>query len=199
MKKIKDDIPIEADDQTKSPDWSTRMKAYAQLIAHDLGWGVGKCEILELAVVLHDIGKIGIPDEILNRPGPLTKKEWKIMKEHPVIGAQIVGPTIHGSLIAPIIRSHHENWDGSGYPAGLKGEEIPEEARLIAVVNAFDVMTSKQPYKETLTPYKAFSEITKNSGSQFDPKMVEAFCRCWDRGKIQVILEGEYSPDTPTG
>ena len=191
MKKNKDDIVKAEDNQTKSPGWSVRMNAYAQMLARDLGWGVGKCEILELAVVLHDIGKIGIPDEILNKPEPLTEKECKIMKEHPAVGAQIVAPTIHGPMIAPIIRAHHENWDGTGYPDGLQGEEIPEEARLIALVNAFDFMTSKQPYSETLTPNKAFSEITKNSGSQFDPRMVEAFSRCWDRGEIQAILEGE--------
>ena len=191
MKKNKDDIVKAEDNQTKSPGWSVRMNAYAQMLARDLGWGVGKCEILELAVVLHDIGKIGIPDEILNKPEPLTEKEWKIMEEHPAVGAQILAPTIHGPMIAPIIRAHHENWDGTGYPDGLQGEEIPEEARLIAVVNAFDVMTTEQSYREAQTPKVAYKEIRNNSGIQFDPQIVEAFCRCWDRGEIQAVLEGE--------
>ncbi len=180
--------------QDRSPGWSTRMKAYAKIIAHDLGWGVGKCEILELAVVLHDIGKIGIPETILNKPGPLTKKEWKIMKEHPVIGAHIVAPTTYGPLIAPIIRAHHENWDGSGYPDGLKGEEIPEEARLIAVVNSFNAMTSEYVFRPALAANNAYKEIKDNSGTQFDPKMAEAFRRCWDRGEIQAILEETNDP-----
>jgi len=189
MSKNMDDRLKTGETQDQSPAWSTRMKAYAQIIAHDLGWGVGKCEILELAVVFHDIGKIGIPDVILNKPGALTKKEWKIIKEHPVVGAQIVAPSTYGPLIAPIIRAHHENWDGSGYPDGLKGDEIREEARLIAVVNAFEVMTTEQSYRAALAAGDAFDEIINNSRSQFDPEMVEAFSRCWDRGEIQIILK----------
>jgi len=198
MKIIKDDTAKSYDNQTKAPGWS-RLKAYAQIIARDLGWGIGKCDILELAVIFHDIGKIGIPDEILNKPGPLTKKEWKIMKEHPVIGAQIVAPTTYGPLIAPIIRAHHENWDGTGYPDGLKGEEIREEARLIAIVNSFSFMTTDHVFRPALTANEAYSEIVNNSGSQFDPRMVEAFCRCWDRGEIKAILEGENNPEISTG
>jgi putative two-component system response regulator len=197
MKKNDFDIKKAADTQTKTSG-RQRMNAYAQMLARDLGWGVGKCKILKFAVLFHDIGKIGIPDAILNKPGLLTKKEWKVMKEHPAVGAQIVAPTIHGPLIAPIIRAHHENWDGTGYPDGLEGEEIPEEARLIAVVNAFDVMTTKHPYREALAPNDAYLELTNNSGSQFDPRMVEAFCRCWDRGEIQAILEGEHYPQIRT-
>lgn len=176
--------------QDQSTNWSTQMNAYAQKIANELGWEFGKCEILKYAVTLHDIGKIGIPDKILNKPGPLTKKEWKVMKEHPVIGAQIVAPVKKLALVAPIIRSHHENWDGSGYPNGLKGEEIPEEARLLAVVNTFNNMTTDVPYRPALALNDAFKELINNSGTQFDPKMVEAFRRCWERGEIQVILKG---------
>jgi putative two-component system response regulator len=180
---------LESQDQTTG--WSKRMNAYAQIIARELEWGFNECEILKYAVSLHDIGKLGVPDKILNKPEPLTQEEWKVMKEHPVVGAQIVAPTQYGSLIAPIIRAHHENWDGSGYPDGLKGEEIPEEARLIAVVNAFDMMTSEQPYRKTLTHSEAHQEIINNSGSQFDPMMVEAFQRCWERGEIQAVLKGK--------
>ena len=188
-----DDRVKTVETQDRSPGW-LRMKAYAQIIARELGWEAARSEILDLAVVLHDIGKIGIPDVILNKPGALTKKEWKIIKEHPVIGAQIVAPSTYGPLIAPIIRAHHENWDGSGYPDRLKGDEIREEARLIAVVNAFEVMTTEQPYRSALAANDAYDEILNNSGSQFDPKMVEAFCRCWDRGQIQAILEVSEGP-----
>jgi len=164
------------------------VNAYAQTIARELEWEAAKCEILEFAALLHDFGKIQIPSSILTKRGPLTEKEWEEMRRHPEYGAHMIRDIPHLAPAVPMILHHHENWDGSGYPDGLRGKEIPEEARLIAVANAFDTMTSDQPYRTALAANDAFNEIVKHSGSQFDPGMVEAFRRCWDRGDIQEIL-----------
>jgi putative two-component system response regulator len=179
----------------KSRDKSThhhvvRVNAYAKAMAYELEWDDERIEALEYGAILHDIGKIAVRLSILLKNGPLTPEEWDIMKRHPEDGAQMIGPVLHSSPAIPMIRHHHENWDGSGYPDGLRGKDIPEEARLLAVVNAFDVMTTDQPYRPALAANDAIKEIVNNSGSQFDPKMVEAFRRCWDRGDIQVILKG---------
>jgi HD-GYP domain-containing protein (c-di-GMP phosphodiesterase class II) len=166
------------------------LKAYAQALANELGWEEAQCELIELAAKLHDIGKLGIPDAILHKAGPLDPGELEEMRKHPVISASMLEGISDLIPAIPIVLHHHENWDGSGYPNGLRGKDIPEESRLLAVVNAFDVMTSEQPYRPSVTPENAFKEIVSNSGSQFDPNMVEDFCRCWGRGDIHAILSG---------
>jgi HD-GYP domain-containing protein (c-di-GMP phosphodiesterase class II) len=130
---------------------------------------------------LHDIGKVGIPESILCKPGPLTELEWVVMRSHPSQGARIVEPIPFMEKAVEIVRSHHERWDGGGYPRGLRGEEIPLAARIFAIVDSFDAMTSDRPYRSALDPECAVEEIRGGSGTQFDPRCVEAFERLIER------------------
>lgn len=129
---------------------------------------------IEAAGTLHDVGKIGIPDVVLNKPGRLTEEEMDIIKNHPVISAQIIQSTSLKEMV-PAIRSHHERWDGKGYPDGLKGEEIPLEARILAVADTYNAMTTDRPYRKALSVNDALTEIEKCAGTQFDPKIAEVF------------------------
>ena len=124
---------------------------------------------------LHDIGKVGIPESILCKPGPLTELEWVVMRSHPNQGARIVEPIPFMGDAVDIVRSHHERWDGGGYPRGLRGEEIPLAARIFAIADSFDAMTSDRPYRSALEPEQAVDEIRRGSGTQFDPACVRAF------------------------
>jgi len=133
---------------------------------------------LQLFAMLHDIGKIGIDDRILNKPGSLTADEWNILKTHPGIGYRIAMSSSELRDIAPYILSHHERWDGKGYPRGLKGEEIPALARILALADAYDAMTAIRCYREPIGKQKALEEIQKNSGTQFDPVFVKIFLEC---------------------
>jgi putative two-component system response regulator len=126
---------------------------------------------------MHDIGKIGIPDRILLKPGPLEPAEWEQMKTHTMIGAQLLGgsraPTIQ--LAEMVARTHHERWDGGGYPAGLRADEIPLPARIVSICDVFDALVSERPYKAAWTVAKALEEIRSLSGRSFDPRLVELF------------------------
>ena len=124
---------------------------------------------------LHDIGKVGIPESVLCKPGPLTDDEWDIMRTHPGIGAQIVEPIRFLEGAVEIVRTHHERWDGRGYPIGLRGEQIPLAARVFAIADSFDAMTSDRPYRAAMSFGEAFEEIRLGSGTQFDPDIVEVF------------------------
>ena len=156
---------------------SRRVHGYALATAR--AYGVPEAEIpdLEHGVLLHDIGKIGIPDAILLKPGPLTPEEWKTMRRHPEIGKRLIEnvPFLLGAI--PIIYCHHEKWDGTGYPRALKGEEIPLGARIFSVVDAFDAMTFDRPYSKAVPFQAAFTEIKRCSGSHFDPTVVDTFLR----------------------
>jgi putative two-component system response regulator len=164
-----------------------RLNAYAQTIARELGWDEARLEAVEFGAILHDIGKLYIPNEILLKEGTLNEAEWEEMKRHPEIGANMVRDIHYLTPAIPMILYHHESWDGSGYPKGLRGEEIPAEARLLAVADTFDAITSDRPYRKAHTADFAYSEIVKRAGIQFDPKIVGAFVACWDRGEIQAI------------
>ena len=154
-----------------------RMGAYIAVIARQIQMDEEEIEILLYAAPMHDVGKIGIPDHILMKPGRLDDEEWRIMKQHTVIGARI----LHGSdseilKTAEIIAlTHHEKWDGSGYPNGLRGEDIPLAGRISAVADVFDALTSKRPYKEAFPTEKAFAVISDMRGTSFDPALVDAF------------------------
>jgi ribonuclease P protein subunit RPR2 len=124
---------------------------------------------------LHDIGKVGIPERVLGKPGPLTEGEWEIMRTHPAIGAQIVEPIRFLGDAVEIVRTHHEWFDGTGYPRGLRGEEIPLAARIFSIADSFDAMTSDRPYRRALPLERALDEIRGGAGTQFDPVVVEAF------------------------
>ncbi len=132
--------------------------------------------LIRLGALLHDIGKIGISDAILHKPGPLNEEEWTMMRLHPMIGARILGEVDgYFQVLAQIVISHHERWDGHGYPRGLVGEEIPLAARILSVVDAYDAMTSRRPYKEPMSIAAAEAELRRCAGTQFDPAAVEAF------------------------
>lgn len=135
------------------------------------------CQILRNAALLHDIGKIAIPDEILLKNGPLTHEEFHLVKRHPVIGANIFGKQGDYGEMASFILHHHERWDGSGYPHGLARENIPLGARIIAVADAFEAMTSHRPYRKALSQEEATRELINHSGTQFDPQVVEVFLK----------------------
>ena len=127
--------------------------------------------------MLHDIGKIGISDTILHKPDKLTDDEWKIMRVHPDIGARIVEGIPFLNDAVPLIRHHHERWDGSGYPAGLKGREIPTQARIFAVADVFDALTSRRRYREKSTPDEALQFMKDNAGVLFDPDIIDTLTR----------------------
>ena len=156
---------------------SRRVRGYSLAIARAYGVAALDLRDIEHGVLLHDIGKIGIPDGILLKPGPLTPDEWKVMRRHPEIGRRLIENIPFLREAVPIVYHHHEKWDGSGYPLGLKGEAIPLGARIFAVVDAFDAMTADRPYSKAITFEAAKAEIQRCSGAHFDPGVVEAFFR----------------------
>jgi putative nucleotidyltransferase with HDIG domain len=160
---------------------TARVTTYSMLLGQQLELPQADLELIRTGTPLHDIGKIGIDDAILRKPDRLTAEEFDIMKQHTVKGAEIVGtvPDLHPIL--PIVRSHHERWDGGGYPDGLEGENIPRVARIVAVADAFDAMTSDRPYRKGLPVQVAFAEVEKQSGRQFDPQCAGAFLAVRER------------------
>ncbi|MBI3942756.1 MAG: HD domain-containing protein [Chloroflexi bacterium] len=154
---------------------SQRVMRYCKLLAERMGWPFEDLTVIERGAILHDIGKIGIPDAILHKPGRLTSEEWKIMKQHPLMGHALLQRTQFIGAAADIVLYHHEQYDGRGYPMGLKGEDIPLSARIFAVVDALDAMTSNRPYRKALTFEAATEEIAHHGGNQFDPTVVAAY------------------------
>ena len=146
---------------------------------------------LEYASILHDAGEIMVPDEVLTKPTKLTGKEFALVKKHPSAGVEILKHMKALKSVAPIILYHHENYDGSGYPKGLKKDQIPLGARIMAVVSAFEAMIAKRPYRVSKTIDAAANEIRKNSGTQFDPAVVEVFFKVMMRKDIRHMLKGE--------
>jgi diguanylate cyclase (GGDEF)-like protein/putative nucleotidyltransferase with HDIG domain len=154
---------------------SRLVTEYSLALAKSLKLTVTEMNKLEVCALLHDIGKISISDTILSKPGELTAEEWETMKTHPQLGASIASRTPQLSLCADGILHHHEWFDGSGYPDGLKGNDIPLEARILAIADAFAAMTSERPYSETFTHEQAVEELKRSAGTQFDPYLVERF------------------------
>lgn len=154
-----------------------RMSHYARLLAEALGMPESWIDDLFNAAPMHDIGKIGIPDAILQKTGKLDAGEWAVMQRHPCIGAEIIGrqPSRLLQMAARIAQHHHEKWDGSGYPQGLAGEEIPLEARIVAIADVFDALTSERPYKPAWTVEAAVQLLQEQSGRHFDPQLVLRF------------------------
>ncbi|HQC29748.1 MAG TPA: response regulator [Methylotenera sp.] len=154
-----------------------RMAKYSRFIAEALGLDEERCALIEVSAPMHDIGKIGISDGILLKPGKLTDVEFSTMKQHTTIGHEILkgSPSKFLALGAEIALGHHEKFDGTGYPSGLKGSEIPLEARIVAVADVFDALTSERPYKKAWTNQAAIDYITEQSGKHFDPECVAAF------------------------
>jgi len=154
-----------------------RMSHYARLIAEALEYDEGWAELIFNAAPMHDIGKIGIPDNILLKPGKLDENEWEVMRKHPEFGSEIIGEDESEILRTSkvIALTHHEKWDGTGYPRQLKGEEIPIEGRIVAIADVFDALTTERPYKKAWTVEDAISLIDENSGTHFDPSLVLLF------------------------
>lgn len=172
-----------------------RMSHYTAALARETGFSPERAEVLLYSSSMHDIGKMGIPDRILLKPGKLTDDEWELMKQHTTIGAGILDSPNNdfirtGKIIA---LTHHEKWDGTGYPQGLKGEAIPVEGRISAIADVYDALTTKRPYKEAFDNETAFSIIVKDSGSHFDPELIESFLNIKEEIlQIQKTFGNEY-------
>ena len=154
---------------------SRRARGYSLALARAHGVPQGQLRDIERGVLLHDIGKIGIPDAIRLKPGPLTPAEWVVIRRHPEIGRQMIEkiPWVRGAM--SVVLHHHERWDGTGYPLGLRGESIPLDARIVAVADAFDAMTCDRPYSSAISFEAARHEIRRCTGTHFDPAIVDTF------------------------
>lgn len=176
---------IEAKDEyTKGH--SHRVAEYSVLIARELGWNEKELSNLKNAAHLHDIGKIAIPDTILNKPSKLSEEEFSIIKEHTTIGANILKNISLIDHVQEIVRNHHERYDGNGYPDGLKGKEIPLHARIVAVADSYDAMSSQRIYRNQLPPEKIIQELENNKGTQFDPEITDIFLKLLREDRIHV-------------
>ncbi len=169
----------------------------AMAVARELG--LEEPEVAEVGQValLHDVGKVGVPDEILRKPGRLTASEWAVMYEHPAIGARIISSIASLAHLAPAVRAEHERWDGDGYPDGLAGEQIPLASRICFVSDAYHAMTSDRPYRAAMNPADARAQIESNAGSQFCPITVAAFVRVLERGEHARPVRGEAATRSP--
>jgi HD-GYP domain-containing protein (c-di-GMP phosphodiesterase class II) len=163
-----------------------RVTTYALVLADELALPATDRRLLQIATPLHDLGKIAIDDGVLRKPGRLTAEEFDHMKSHVLSGVEIVQMIPGLGWVLPVVRSHHERWDGTGYPDGLKGETIPLSARVVAVADAFDAMTSDRPYRRGMPAAEAFAELQANAGTHFDPTCVDAFLRA--RVRIETLL-----------
>ena len=168
---------------------SERVAVFSGMIAENMGLSHEQCTALEMAAYLHDIGKIGISGQILRKAGPLDEDELATMRHHPLIGANILRPVAFPWSIGPVVRHHHERYDGGGYPAGLRGEEIPILARVLAVADAYEAMIADRPYRKSLTAEGAVAELTNGAGTQFDPRVVESL--------IEVLRESNAESHGP--
>lgn len=169
----------------------TSFLRIATLIGQRMRLSSYELKCIEYAILLHDAGQLVVPDEVLTKPAKLTGREYTIVKEHPIMGAEIIKPMKSLKAIVPIILHHHENYDGTGYPKGLKKDQIPLGARIMAVVGAFEAMITKRPYRTPMSIGAAIKEIEKNSGTQFDPKIVQSFLEVVNRQDIKTMLAKE--------
>ncbi|MGB2664084.1 MAG: HD-GYP domain-containing protein [Candidatus Acidiferrum sp.] len=154
---------------------STRLAEWGLRVARDLGVPEGRMADLEMGALLHDIGKIGVPDNILNKPGRLTPEEYEVVKRHPEFGWTVIRKLPGLEQTSLYVLHHHENFDGTGYPARLKGSEIPIGSRIVSVIDAFDAMVSSRPYRNGLPIAEAIRRLTEASGTQFDPSVIHSF------------------------
>jgi len=175
---------------------ANRTIRLAEATMRALGRSEDEVVLLRLAAQLHDIGKIGVPEAILQKPGPLTEEEWGIMRRHPLMGQQILAQAKgQFGLVSHIVVAHHERWDGHGYPYGLAREEIPLGARILCVVDSYDAMTSARPYREALSEADARAELQRVAGSQLDPQVVAAFLQVLQVQEASVSIAAA-SPST---
>jgi HD-GYP domain-containing protein (c-di-GMP phosphodiesterase class II) len=177
---------IEAKDRTTRGHLD-RTQAYGLALARRVDSDLVASPTLGYGFFLHDIGKVGVPEQILCKEGPLSGQEWEVMRRHPLVGAQIVAPIAFLGDAVDLIRHHHERFDGSGYPDRLRGGDIPLSARIFSVADSFDAMTSDRPYRGSIGVERALAEIRTGSGSQFDPEIVRVF--------VQMIEDGPAEDD----
>ncbi len=170
---------------------SQEVTHYALLIGKELQFSKEELMVLEQAALLHDIGKIGVPDNILKKPGPLSEGEWEMMRQHPDIGQDILQHVQVLHIEQNMVRHHHERFDGKGYPSGLKGEEIPVYARILSIADSFHAMISDRPYRKALPTETALQELKKCSGTQFDPGLVEIFLKAFEKETMRGAEKGE--------
>lgn len=157
---------------------ASQVARLSQLVGVELGLNVEEMETLVLGALLHDLGKLTVSDAVLEKPGPLTEEEWAVVNTHSDVGARMLEPIEVLSGVVPVVRHHHEYYDGNGYPDGLEGEEIPLAARIVAAVDAYDVMMRGRPYRQQRhTQEDTVEELSRKAGLQFDPLVVEALIR----------------------
>jgi putative nucleotidyltransferase with HDIG domain len=163
---------------------SARVTALAEAVAQRLGWSEERLESLRIGGPLHDIGKLAVSDEVLRKEGRLDESELAEIREHPKIGARILLRMAALREAIPYVLYHHERWDGHGYPSGKAGEEIPLEARVLAVADAFDAMTSDRPYRRALSRGEALAEVERCAGTQFDPEIARVFLELFSEAEL---------------
>jgi putative nucleotidyltransferase with HDIG domain len=165
---------------------SARVAALAEVIAERLGWDDARREALRLGGAFHDIGKLTVRPAVLRKAGPLSEEERAEVLGHPEAGARMMELVDSLRVAIPAVLNHHERWDGLGYPAGRAREQIPEEARILAVADSFDAMTSHRPYRPAMRPRLALEEVERCAGTQFDPALARLFVEAWESGALQL-------------
>ena len=177
------------------------IQHFSRALALHLGLTRREAQELANASMMHDVGKANVPDAVLKKTGPLSPEDWRIMKHHTIWGESLLSENQDFEMARLVARWHHEHWDGSGYPDGLEGEQIPLAARIVAVVDVFDALISERPYKKAWLPETALQEIKQIAGSHLDPELVEAFIELWEQGVITTIIEqittSDASQDPP--
>ena len=163
---------------------SSRVTELAEAVAQRLGWTEERIESLRLGGPLHDVGKLAVSHEVLHKEGRLDAKELAEIREHPKTGAKLLLRVAALRAAIPYVLYHHERWDGNGYPSGKAGEEIPLEARLLAVADAFDAMTSDRPYRRALSQTEALAEVERCAGTQFDPRIAQVFLELFAEAEL---------------
>jgi putative nucleotidyltransferase with HDIG domain len=171
---------------------SARVTFLAEKLAAWLGWDERRLAALRFGARLHDIGKITVSAAILRKRGPLDAQELAEIQTHPTAGAKLIGPAARAQEALPFVLYHHERWDGDGYPTGRAGRDIPEGARLLAIVDAFDAMTTTRPYRRALPTSRALAEIERCAGTQFDPFLAHAFLAAWDAGAFTATSAAAF-------
>jgi HD-GYP domain-containing protein (c-di-GMP phosphodiesterase class II) len=177
---------------------SDEVVQLCEVVARELGFGPFELAVTRQAAALHDLGKVGIPDAVLSKPGPLDDDEWAIMRQHPAIGETIVTSIDELAHLGLVIRAEHERWDGSGYPDGLKGDDIPLISRIVFACDAWHAMTSDRPYRKAMDEADALAELRRNSGSQFDPGVVTALAKVlphWRSSQTIRLADGSTVAD----
>jgi len=187
-------LAIEAKDHS-THDHLKRVQTYAVQLGKDLGLSDSELNALRAASMLHDIGKLAVPEQILSKPGRLTPEEFDRMKIHPIVGAEILDRVQFPYPVVPIVRSHHEKWDGTGYPHGLKGEGIPIGARILSVVDCFDALTSERPYRRAVSADEAVKHLISEIETSFDPRVVEAIEKRYP--ELEQVVSRSQSTKSP--